>query len=215
MDANDIVRVESDIVGHREIPGDARYGVHALRASENFRRPRAQLLRDVPELCQALGMVKLAAQRANLRTGSLQPAIADAIGMAAEDLIADRHHLRHDLIVPLVQGGAGTSTNMNVNEVLANRALELLGRPAGDYQHCHPNDHVNRSQSTNDVYPVSCPRSPRRKATRSPLARRGWRRTPPRRCAQLLAAMPSRLTEIATSTENTKRRSTNAQAHRR
>ena len=155
MHAAGPVRIETDQVGRREIPADARYGVHALRAAENFGRPRAQLLRDVPEFCQALGMVKLAAQRANLRTGSLEPAIADAIGAAAEDLIADRHHLRADLIVPLVQGGAGTSTNMNVNEVLANRALELLGYCAGDYERCHPNDHVNRSQSTNDVYPTA------------------------------------------------------------
>jgi aspartate ammonia-lyase len=151
----DTPRLEHDLIGTREIPTNARYGVHALRAAENFARPGAQLLRDMPELCAALGMVKLAAQRANLETGALVPRIARAIGEAAEDLIADRHGLRGDLIVPLVQGGAGTSTNMNVNEVLANRALALLGHATGEYQHCHPNDHVNRSQSTNDVYPTA------------------------------------------------------------
>lgn len=155
MDIAEHVRTEIDLVGDREVPGDARYGVHALRAAENFARPRAQLLRDMPEMCRALGMVKLAAQRANLETGSLEPRTARAIGIAAKELIADQHGLRDDLIVPLVQGGAGTSTNMNVNEVLANRALELLGHAAGEYRHCHPNDHVNRSQSTNDVYPTA------------------------------------------------------------
>jgi aspartate ammonia-lyase len=149
------VRVENDLVGDREIPAEARYGVHALRAAENFARPRAQLLRDVPELCQAMGMVKLAAERANVRTGGLDPRAAHAIDKAARELIGDQAGLREDLIVPLVQGGAGTSTNMNVNEVLANRALEHLGHAAGEYRHCHPNDQVNRSQSTNDVYPTA------------------------------------------------------------
>jgi aspartate ammonia-lyase len=159
------IRLETDLLGRREVGATARYGVHSLRATENFARPRAQRLSDVPEFCGALGMVKLAAQRANLASGSLDPGVANAIGTAAEDLIADRHGLRSDLIVPLVQGGAGTSTNMNVNEVIANRALELLGFAYGDYDHCHPNDHVNRSQSTNDVYPT---------ALRLALIRRSW-----------------------------------------
>jgi aspartate ammonia-lyase len=148
-------RVETDLVGSREVTATARFGIHALRAAENFSRPRAQLVRDVPEFCEALGMVKLAAQRANLAAGALDNTVAEAIGLAANELIADRHRLRDDLIVPLVQGGAGTSTNMNVNEVLANRALEILGHRRGEYEHCHPNDHVNRSQSTNDVYPTA------------------------------------------------------------
>ena len=100
-------------------------------------------------------MVKLAAARANLETGGLAASVGAAIVAAAEELINDRSDLSRDLIVPLVQGGAGTSTNMNVNEVLANRALELLGHVPGEYRHCHPNDHVNRSQSTNDVYPTA------------------------------------------------------------
>jgi aspartate ammonia-lyase len=149
------VRVERDLVGPREVPVGVRYGVHSLRAAENFARPRAQLLRDVPELCAAFGMVKLAAVRANVRTGTVPAEVGSAIERAAEELIKGRSGIRDDLIVPMVQGGAGTSTNMNVNETLANRALELLGRTRGDYVHCHPNDHVNRSQSTNDVYPTA------------------------------------------------------------
>jgi aspartate ammonia-lyase len=148
-------RVEVDLVGDRELPADARYGVHALRAAENFARPRAQLLRDAPELYRAFAMVKLAAARANVETGGLAASVGAVIVVAAEELIDDRSDLSRDLIVPLVQGGAGTSTNMNINEVLANRALELLGHAPGDYRHCHPNDHVNRSQSTNDVYPTA------------------------------------------------------------
>jgi aspartate ammonia-lyase len=148
-------RVEVDLVGGREVRADARYGVHALRAAENFARPRAQLLRDMPDLYRAFGMVKLAAARANLETGGLAADVGAVIIAAAEELISDRSDLSRDLIVPLVQGGAGTSTNMNVNEVLANRALELLGHAPGEYRHCHPNDHVNRSQSTNDVYPTA------------------------------------------------------------
>jgi aspartate ammonia-lyase len=150
-----ITRLEHDVIGEREMPIEARYGLHALRASENFARPGAQLLRDVPEFCRALAMVKLAAQRANVECGALSEEVGAAIGRAAQELIDDDQALREELIVPFVQGGAGTSTNMNVNEVLANRALEHLGHAVGAYEHCHPNDHVNRSQSTNDVYPTS------------------------------------------------------------
>jgi aspartate ammonia-lyase len=140
-------------VGSREVRADARYGVHALRAAENFARPRAQLLRDVPELCRAFAMVKLAAAQANVEAGGLTASIGAAIVAGAEELIDGRAQLRRDLIVPLVQGGAGTSTNMNVNEVLANRALEILGLPKGKYDEVNPNDHVNRGQSTNDTFP--------------------------------------------------------------
>jgi aspartate ammonia-lyase len=155
MVGDDQIRIESDLVGALEVPATARYGIHSVRAAANFARPGAQLLRDVPELCTAMGMVKLAAQRANERAGELDDGVGSAIGRAAVELIEDRAGLRDDLIVPLMQGGAGTSINMNVNEVLANRALELLGRARGDYRHCHPNDHVNRSQSTNDVFPTA------------------------------------------------------------
>ena len=148
-------RVEHDLIGAREVPVEARYGVHAARAAENFARPGARLVRDIPEFCQALGMVKLACAQANLAAGLLDESRAAAIAQAAEELVHDRAGLRRELVVPLLQGGAGTSTNMNVNEVLANRALEAMGHPRGAYEHCHPNDHVNRSQSTNDVYPTA------------------------------------------------------------
>jgi aspartate ammonia-lyase len=148
-------RLELDLVGSREVPAEARYGVHALRAEENFARPGARRLGDIPELCRAFGMVKLSAARANLQAAVIPETVAGAIIEAAEDLIADRAELRRELIVPVVQGGAGTSSNMNVNEALANRALELLGHEPGQYEYCHPNDHVNRSQSTNDVYPTA------------------------------------------------------------
>jgi aspartate ammonia-lyase len=148
-------RLEHDLVGDRWVPADALYGVHALRGAENFARLSAQLLRNVPELCRAFAMVKLAAARANVETGAVPAEIGEAIIAAAQELIDNSTRLSANLIVPVVQGGAGTSTNMNVNEVLANRALELMGHSAGEYQYCHPNDHVNRSQSTNDVYPTA------------------------------------------------------------
>lgn len=160
------VRIERDLIGARELPLDARYGVHAARAVENFARPGAQLVRDVPEFCQAFGMVKFACAQANMAAGVLDPTVGAAISTAAVELVEDDAGLREELLVPLVQGGAGTSTNMNVNEVLANRALEIMGHPHGAYEHCHPNDHVNRSQSTNDVYPT---------ALRIALIRRGER----------------------------------------
>src|SRR5437588_3659084 len=148
------VRVEHDLLGEYPIPVDALYGVHTARALENF-PPLGPRLADVVELCSAFGMVKLAATRANLSCGQLDREVAQPITAACEELIDCSPELRSNLLVPLLQGGAGTSTNMNVNEVLANRALELLGCTPGDYARCHPNDHVNRSQSTNDVYPTA------------------------------------------------------------
>jgi aspartate ammonia-lyase len=148
------VRVEHDLLGEYPIPADALYGVHTARALENF-PPVGPRLADVVELSAAFGMVKLAAARANLSCGQLDREVAAAITAACEELIDGSPVLRSNLLVPLLQGGAGTSTNMNVNEVLANRALELLGCTRGDYACCHPNDHVNRSQSTNDVYPTA------------------------------------------------------------
>ena len=148
-------RVEHDLVGERRLETRLRYGIHSQRAAENFGRPRALVLADVPELTRALGMVKLAALEANSACGALSGDVVGPLRQACVELIEDREGLRASLVVPLLQGGAGTSTNMNVNEVLANRALELLGRPHGDYVRCHPNDHVNRSQSTNDVYPTA------------------------------------------------------------
>jgi aspartate ammonia-lyase len=99
-------------------------------------------------------MVKKAAATANGSFRSMDPTITDAIITACEEIIEGELH--GEFLVDMVQGGAGTSTNMNANEVIANRALELLGKPKGAYVHCHPNDHVNKSQSTNDAYPTSC-----------------------------------------------------------
>ena len=146
------MRREHDLLGEREVPEDALYGVQTLRATENF--PISGVpLREFPAFIRALAMVKIAAARANAELGLLPPHVADAIGKAGDEVRAGRHH--EHFLVDMIQGGAGTSTNMNVNEVLANRALELLGRPRGAYDVVHPNEHVNRSQSTNDVYPTA------------------------------------------------------------
>ncbi len=145
-------RREHDLLGERDVPVDALYGVQTLRAVENF--PITGIpVSHFPALVRALAMVKLAAARANARLGLLPEGTAAAIERAAQEVI-DGHHHGH-FVVDMVQGGAGTSTNMNANEVIANRALEILGRERGDYAHCHPNNHVNLAQSTNDVYPTA------------------------------------------------------------
>jgi aspartate ammonia-lyase len=146
------VRVERDLLGEREVPDEALYGVQTLRALENF--PITGIaLREFPTLIEALAAVKEAAALANAELGLLTPDVADAIVRAAREIRMGRHH--EQFVVDMVQGGAGTSTNMNANEVIANRALELLGRPRGDYGVISPNTHVNLSQSTNDVYPTA------------------------------------------------------------
>ena len=146
------VRVEHDLLGDRELPDDALYGVQTLRALENF--PITGIaLREFPTLIEALAAVKEAAALANAELGLLPPDAADVIIRAAREVREGRHH--EHFLVDMVQGGAGTSTNMNANEVIANRALELLGRPRGDYAVISPNTHVNLSQSTNDVYPTA------------------------------------------------------------
>jgi aspartate ammonia-lyase len=145
-------RLEHDLLGDRSVPDDALYGVQTLRALENFPITNVPL-RDFPALIQALAAVKEAAALANAELGLLPPDIADPIVRAAREVRAGRHH--EHFLVDMVQGGAGTSTNMNANEVIANRALELLGRQRGDYDVVHPNNHVNLSQSTNDVYPTA------------------------------------------------------------
>ena len=146
------VRTEHDLLGERELPDEALYGVQTLRALENF--PITGIaLREFPTLVEALAAVKEAAALANAELGLLGPEIADVIGRAAREIRTGRHH--EHFLVDMVQGGAGTSTNMNANEVIANRALELLGRPRGDYATISPNSHVNLSQSTNDVYPTA------------------------------------------------------------
>jgi aspartate ammonia-lyase len=145
-------RHEHDLLGEREVPNEAMYGVQTLRALENF-PITGTALREFPLLIEALAAVKEAAARANAEVGLLDRQIADQIIRAAQEIRNGRHH--EHFVVDMIQGGAGTSTNMNANEVIANRALELMGKERGDYASVHPNNHVNLSQSTNDVYPTA------------------------------------------------------------
>jgi len=143
-------RTEEDFLGKKSIPLDAYYGIHTLRAVENFAVSRQKVH---PQLIRALAMVKQAAAESNMSFGLLDKNIGSAICQAAEE-IADGK-LADAFIVDAFQGGAGTSTNMNMNEVIANRGIELLGGKKGDYHLIHPLTHVNMSQSTNDVYPTA------------------------------------------------------------
>ena len=143
-------RIESDSVGSLEVPVDAYYGVQSLRAKNNF--PITGKVMH-PELITSLAYIKKAAAMANANAGKLDTKIADAIIQACDEIIAGG--LRDQFIVDAIQGGAGTSANMNANEVIANRAIEILGGQKGDYSIVHPNDHVNMAQSTNDVYPTA------------------------------------------------------------
>jgi aspartate ammonia-lyase len=145
-------RTERDSIGEMEIPAGADYGIHTARAVENFPITGIRLS-HFPELIESLAMVKKAAAQANRDFGRLKPEIAAAIISACDLVIAG--DAREHFVVDMLQGGAGTSTNMNANEVIANLALKLLGRPRGDYVVVNPNDHVNLSQSTNDVYPTA------------------------------------------------------------
>lgn len=146
------VRIEHDSLGPVEVPGDAYYGAQTARARSNFCISGIPIS-HFPALIRALAMIKLAAARANRRLGDLDKAKCEAIVRACEDVIKGR--LADEFTVDAFQGGAGTSTNMNMNEVIANRALEYLGHARGEYQHLHPNNDVNLSQSTNDVYPTA------------------------------------------------------------
>jgi aspartate ammonia-lyase len=145
-------RTETDMIGEKLVPEDALYGIQTLRASENF-NISGITLRLFPRFIKSLAMVKLAAAKANKDLGELDPKIADAIMEASEEIIQGKYHTH--FIVDMFQGGAGTSTNMNANEVIANRALKLMGKELGEYEYCHPNNHVNYAQSTNDVYPTA------------------------------------------------------------
>jgi aspartate ammonia-lyase len=145
-------REEKDLLGKRMVPSDALYGIQTLRALENF--PITGIpIREFPALLEAIAAVKEAAALANHELGLLDQERCDAIVAAAKEIRGGRHH--EHFLVDVIQGGAGTSTNMNANEVIANRALELLGEPRGRYERLHPNEHVNLSQSTNDVYPTA------------------------------------------------------------
>lgn len=145
-------RLEKDLLGERQVPIDAYFGIQTLRATENFKVTDIKL-KHFPALVQALAMVKKAAARANCTLGLLDQQKAKVIAQACDEILAGKWH--EYFVVDVIQGGAGTSTNMNANEVIANRALELLGYEKGQYQYLHPNNDVNLSQSTNDVYPTS------------------------------------------------------------
>ncbi|WP_197417799.1 aspartate ammonia-lyase [Sphingomonas sp. CCH21-G11] len=143
------IRLEHDPLGPVEVPAQRLYGAQTVRALRNF-PISSRTIAEMPTLIVALARVKKAAARANLQTDELDAPTAEAIAQACDEIIAGEWH--HEFVVDVFQGGAGTSTNMNMNEVLANRALVLLGHSPGDHRILSPNDHVNRSQSTNDVY---------------------------------------------------------------
>ena len=145
-------RLEHDFLGEKQIPAQAYWGVHTARAVENFPISGTRIS-AMPDLIVAFGHVKRAAARANVELGALDSKRLHAILWACEQLVAGRYH--DQFVVDVIQGGAGTSTNMNANEVIANLALERLGFEKGRYDVLHPNDHVNASQSTNDVYPTA------------------------------------------------------------
>ena len=145
-------RVESDLIGAREVPECALYGVQTLRGIENFEISKFHL-NEYPAFIKGLAITKMAAARANHQLGLLTDEQAKAIEQACQEIIDGQHH--EHFPVDMIQGGAGTTTNMNANEVIANRALEIMGHKRGEYQYCSPNDHVNCAQSTNDAYPCA------------------------------------------------------------
>jgi len=145
-------RTESDLLGERQVPAGAYYGIHTLRARENFQITGVKIA-DWPELIAALASIKQAAAQANARLGLLSQQKCDAIRAACEEIRAGALH--EHFVLDVLQGGAGTSTNMNANEVVCNRALEIMGHARGEYQYLHPNEDVNMAQSTNDVYPTA------------------------------------------------------------
>lgn len=146
------VRTEHDLLGDKEVPVEALFGIQTLRCIENFDISR-QLLSDYPSLIKALGIVKMGAILANHELGLVSDEIKDVVVKACRELM-DGKHTEH-FPIDLIQGGAGTSVNMNANEVIANRALEIMGKERGEYKYCHPNDHINMAQSTNDAYPTA------------------------------------------------------------
>ncbi len=145
-------RLESDLLGELQVPADAYYGVQTQRAINNY-KISGKTMSDYPEYVISMAYVKWAAAAANKELGALEPKIADAICAACKELTEGK--MQDQFPVDMVQGGAGTSVNMNANEVIANRALEILGHKKSEYQFCSPNDHVNCAQSTNDAYPTA------------------------------------------------------------
>ncbi len=146
------VRKEHDLLGERDVPYEYYYGIQTIRALENF-NISGVTLNFYPKLINALVIVKKAAAFANFELGLLKEEVFKAIVQACDEIMSGRYQFH--FVVDMIQGGAGTSTNMNANEVIANRALEIMGYDKGQYEHCHPNNHVNLSQSTNDAYPTA------------------------------------------------------------
>jgi aspartate ammonia-lyase len=146
------MRIEKDSLGEKQVPEEALYGIQTVRAIENFAFSGIKI-RDFYHFVCGLVLVKKAAAEANFRLGVLEEKKAKAIIAACDEILAGKHH--EEFVVDMFQGGAGTSTNMCANEVIANRALEILGHNRGEYQFLHPNDDVNCSQSTNDAYPTA------------------------------------------------------------
>ncbi len=145
-------REEHDLLGNRNVPDEYYYGIQTLRAKENFNISGVNIS-FYPEIVYAFAMVKKAAALANNEIGLMPDIITEAIVFGCDELLAGKH--RKEFVVDMIQGGAGTSTNMNANEVIANLALEYMGKEKGEYEFCHPNNHVNLSQSTNDSYPTA------------------------------------------------------------
>ncbi|KIC08733.1 aspartate ammonia-lyase [Leisingera sp. ANG-M1] len=143
-------RSETDSIGTRALPDTALYGVNTLRATENFDISPLSIASE-PAFIRALAAIKKAAAQANGEIGVLQPDQSEAIAAACDEILAGQHH--GQFVVNMLEGSGGTSINMNTNEVIANRALQILGHAPGEYQHLSPNDHVNTGQSTNDVVP--------------------------------------------------------------
>ena len=148
--AENAYRVEKDSIGTKNVPENVYYGVQSLRAAENF---RITGLNMHPEIINSLAYIKKASAITNCEIGILDKKIASAIVQACDEILEGK--FRDDFIVDPIQGGAGTSLNMNANEVIANRSIEILGGQKGDYTIVNPNDHVNCGQSTNDVIPTA------------------------------------------------------------
>jgi len=145
-------RAESDLLGELKVPAEAYYGVQTQRGINNYHISRKQM-KDYPDFIIAIAYVKLAAVQTNHALGVINDEIAGAISQACQEIIDGKLH--DNFPIDMMQGGAGTSVNMNANEVIANRALEIMGHKKGEYQYCYPNDHCNCGQSTNDVYPTT------------------------------------------------------------
>lgn len=145
------VRIESDLLGSKEVPASALYGVQTMRGIENFAISKFHM-NEYPLFLKGLALTKAGAAMANHELGLLTDEMANAILKACNEIIQGEH--KEEFPVDMIQGGAGTTANMNANEVIANRALEIMGHQRGEYQFCSPNDHVNCAQSTNDAYPT-------------------------------------------------------------